>query len=288
MKKNKIYTFWNKLGISNEIINKILLKITGLSKNQLFLLNWINDEYIWKIEEYFSRIVSWEPIEYILKQAEFYWLDFYVDNRCLIPRNDTEIMVDKVLEINSKIDLLIDVWTWSSCIPISILENNKNIHKSFVIDIEKKALEVSKINIEKHCLENKIIQINWSLLDNFLLNTDIFNLNWDLNIWNLIITANLPYIKNWDFDNMDFETMEYEPDSALYWWKDTWFELYEKLILQCLELKSIYNIDKLLLFIEIWFDQKDIAKTFLTKLNLKFEIFRDNWWIDRCIKIFIK
>jgi methylase of polypeptide subunit release factors len=84
---------------------------------------------------------------------------------------------------------------------------------------------------------------------------------------------------------MDKQTVEFEPNLALYWWKKTWFELYEKLIYQILELKSIYNTKSILLFIEIGFDQKETSESFINKLNLNFEIFKDNRGIHRCIKI---
>ncbi len=258
--------------------NLIIQKVTGLSKEQLFLGKEINIKQKKEINILKNRLDNWEPIEYIINNAEFYWLDFYVDNRCLIPRNDTEIMVDSVLkevQNNKKWTTLIDVWTWSSCIPISIIKNSKNINKCFVIDISKKALEVSKINLEKYSLENKVTQLNWDLLDNFSYKLE----------WKVIITANLPYIKNWDFENMDKQTIEYEPDLALYWWEKTGFELYEKLIAQTFELKKKYNIEKLQLFIEIGFDQKEVSINYLSEKKLKFEIFKDNSLVDRCIKI---
>ena len=291
MKKQEIINFWKKLGICENNILEILEKVTGLNNSQLFLSEQIDDKFINRIEELFSRAVSGEPIEYIIEKAEFYGIDFFVDSRVLVPRNDTEVMVEQVLEYIPENTILIDVWTWSSCIPISILKNlNKldesRITKTFAIDISKKALEVAKINIKKYNLEDKIKLINSDLLEKFELNTDIFYKNWNINLENLIITANLPYIKNWDYENMDKETIEFEPDLALYWWEKTGFELYEKLIYQIFELQSIYNIKKIILFIEIWFDQKKFAKNFLQKNNLKFEIFKDNWKIDRCIKIF--
>jgi len=280
MKKQEIINFWKKLGISEINIFGIIEKITDLSSSQLFLSKDIDDKYMEIIERYFMRVVSWEPIEYILGNANFYWLDFFVDSRVLVPRNDTEIMVDQVLEYIPENTILIDVWTGSSCIPISILNNlnrldEKRILKTYVIDISKEALEVSKINIEKHNLEDKIIQINWDLLSEFKIENKTKN---------LIISANLPYIKNWDFKNMDEETIKYEPDLALYWWKKTGFELYEKLIHQVLEFKK--EVSEIILFIEIWFDQKEIAISFLEKLNLQFEIFKDNWGVDRCVKIY--
>jgi len=273
-------------------INLIIQKVTGLSKEQLFLSPKINEKYKKEIDEKIKKLENLEPIEYIINNAEFYWIDF-VDNRVLIPRNDTEVMVNEVLKLitpppagtplekgRNKIDL-IDVWTWSSCIPISILKNTDKINNCFVIDISEKALEVSKININKYWLEKKIEQIQSSILNSFSFPGER-GCNLEKNV---IITANLPYIKDNDFKNIDKETVQYEPNLALYWWEKTWFELYEKLINQTIELKKNYELEKIILFIEIWFDQKQIAKDYLNKQNLNFEIYKDNWWVDRCIKI---
>lgn len=264
-------------------INMIKQKITGLTKSQLFLNPKIESKYKEKVNNSIKRLSEWEPIEYIINNAEFYSLDFFVDNRTLVPRDDTEIMVDKAIQksLVKKHITLIDVWTWTSCIPISILKNTNNIDNCYVIDISKKALEVSKINIEKYWLENKIEQIEWSLLSSLISKSSN-----QLNITeNIIITANLPYIKDNDFENMDKETVKFEPDTALYWWKETWFELYEELIKQSIELKQIYNSQNITLFIEIWFDQKEICENYVNKMLLKYEIYKDNSWINRCVQI---
>jgi len=259
----------------------IIRKITGLSKEQLFLNpppNPLPSKEGELFNEYISRLEKWEPIEHIINNTEFYSFDFYVDNRVLIPKNDTELMVDVVLK-NDIEWTLIDIWTWSSCIAISIMKNTLNINKCYVVDISKKALEVSKINIEKYNLEDKIIQLKWDLLKPFLSNNN-YKLDKDI-----IITANLPYIKDADYENMDKSVIEYEPKLALYWWKETWFELYGELLNQCLELKKTHNIT---VFIEIGFDQKQVAEGFLNNLGLKYEIFKDNGGLDRCIKIYFQ
>ena len=282
--------------IKKNIENLMIEKITGLSQNQLFLNDFkLSDLNKIELEKLKKRFFNWEPIEYIVEKAEFYGLDFFVDSRVLIPRNDTEIMVEQVLEYIPENTILIDIWTGSSCIPISILKNiNKldewRILNTYVIDISKKALEVSKINIEKYKLEDKIIQINSNLLEK---NPHLASPEGE-EYKNIIITANLPYIKNWDFENMDKETIEFEPDLALYWWEKTGFELYEKLIFQIIELINsplqggdVWKTEGgLVLFIEIWFYQKKIATKFLEKQNLQFEIFKDNGGVDRCIKIY--
>jgi len=281
MKKNDLYKYWREFQIDSKKIEKIIIKITGLSKSQFFLLDEIDEEYLKEIKNAFYRLSNWEPLEYIIKNAEFYSLDFYVDSRVLIPRDDTEIMVDKAIDsiINYEWITLIDVGTWSSCIPISIVKNTNKVNNCYVIDISKNALDISKKNIINHNLEKKIKQINWDLLKNILSDN-----SYDLKK-NVIITANLPYIKDNDFENIDEETMQFEPALALYWWKNTWFELYEQLIREVQQLKNIKNIDSLILFIEIWFDQKEYSEKYLNKLNLKFNIFKDNNWIHRCIKI---
>ena len=262
-------------------INLIIQKITGLTKGQLFLQPNIDPKFQEEINEAIKRLENWEPLEYIINNAEFYSLNFYVDNRVLIPRDDTEIMVDKAIESIIQYDScsLIDVWTWSSCIPISIIENTKKVKNCYVIDISEKALEVSEKNILLHKFEKQIKQIHSDLLSWFIWNNK-YCINKDI-----IITANLPYIKNNDFGNIDKETKEFEPALALYWWKETWFELYEKLIKECFQFKNINKLSSLTLFIEIGFDQKEYSEKYLKEQNLRFKIFKDNSNIERCIKI---
>ena len=279
--------------MNKKIQEKFLQKITCLKREQLFLNPpKLNSNEKNKLNSYISRYEKWEPIEYILKEAEFYGLTFFVDKRVLIPRDDTEILVKKTLDEikfnNYKEFNLIEIWIWSWCITIATLKQSlyipsKNIN-SLWIDISKDALEVAKINLKKHWLEKKTKLICWNLLDG------IFTyFKWEkkwFSTKNTIITANLPYIKDNDFKNMDIKTIKYEPEKALYWWKETWFELYQKLIKKSIKLRELITSDfKLILFIEIWFDQKEICESFLENLNLKFEFFKDNSGITRCVKI---
>ena len=274
------------------------MNVTGLTKSQLFLSKEISEKQNFEIKKKLARLETWEPIEYIINKAEFYGLDFYVDSRVLVPRNNTEIMVEQVISvIPAKAGIskkgntfnrflpsqewqwitLIDVWTWSSCIPIAILKNTNFIEQCFVVDISEKALKISKINIKKYNLKEKITQINSDLLTVFI-EENSYKLE-----KNIVITANLPYVKQDDFENMSDETIKFEPSLALYGWAETGFELYERLIKQCLELKEKWHT--ITLFIEIGFDQYDYSKEYLEDLWLNFEYFKDNGGIWRCIKI---
>jgi len=281
MKKIEILNLCKDLNLKYSNVEKIILKETGLSKSQLFLAEEINDEFKSNILKQIKDYSNGLPLEYIISEADFYSEVFYVNSNVLIPRDDTEIMVDKAIEealMYSNITL-IDVWTGTSCIPISIIKNSSKIENCYVIDISEKALDVSLKNIQNHKLERKIQQLNSDLLSEIAWNT-WYKLN-----KNIIITANLPYIKDWDFENIDNETMEYEPSLALYWWKETGFELYEKLINQVFQLKKLNNISNIILFIEIGFDQKDYSKQYIQDLWLKWTYFKDNSGINRCIKI---
>lgn len=261
----------------NKYLDLIILKNLNISKKELFFLEEIDEKYLKNIKNDLKKLEKWEPLEYILQNANFFWIDFFVDSRVLIPRNDTEIMVKEALKVdNLEKYFLIDVWTWSGAIICSIFLNSK-IKSWIAIDISKKALKVAEKNILLHNLKEKIEVLESNLLEK------IFYKN--IENKNLIITANLPYVKDWDFENMSTETVKYEPNLALFWGKNTGFELYEKLIWQCLELKKKFDLE-IILFIEIWFDQKDFVENFLKNICLKFEIFKDNSGIDRSIKIY--
>lgn len=215
---------------------------------------------------------------------EFFSLPFYVDKRVLIPRNDTEVLVEQVIKTlkwaqNQDISL-IDIGTWSSAIVTAITKNTPILFKQiFALDISLDALEVAKINIEKNNIQDKVSLYNSDLLQIFV------SWNKKIEAKNLIITANLPYIKNGDIENMDKEVLENEPHIALFWWEKTGFEMYEKLIWEIYELKKIYHFESIQAFIEIWFDQYEYSRGYLSKQWLKFEYFKDLNTIYRVIKI---
>ena len=161
MKKIEFKKYW----IKSEILDLILMKNLKISKKELFLIDEIDKKFIKSIEIDLEKFKKWVPIEYILEKANFFWIDFFVNNRVLIPRNDTEILVSECLKLDN-IDnfLIIDIWTWSSAILASIMENT-NIKKWIWIDISKEALEVAKKNIKNLKLEKKVILLKSDLLE---------------------------------------------------------------------------------------------------------------------------
>ena len=286
MKKSEALTIGLQYGLSKKQIENVVMNVLSLDSKEYFLLEDFEDNHLYEISKSFYKLEQKEPEEYVYKKAEFYGHDFYVDERVLIPRNETEILVTEALrEINmtGNIDAttLIDIGTGSSCIPISILLALKplKLHNVYAVDVSPEALEVSHINRDAYGYTEVLTQIQSSLLDEFLKSSgfDIAK--------NVVITANLPYIKKDDFEFMDESVIKFEPDVALFWGTKTGFEFYEDLVKQCYSFKKIYNIEKIVLFIEIGFDQYEISKKYLSELGLRFEYFQDTNKIQRIIKI---
>ncbi|KKS53992.1 MAG: Release factor glutamine methyltransferase, partial [Candidatus Magasanikbacteria bacterium GW2011_GWA2_42_32] len=137
-----------------------------------------------------ARRAKGEPIAYLIGHKEFYGLDFEINKNVLIPRPETELMVEEVVK---KIDrlkiILIDVGTGSGCIPIAILKTIKNTAtiKCFAIDISPGAIATAKRNAKKHNVKIKFLHGN-------LLEPMMSQLTQYSKKNKIIITANLPYL----------------------------------------------------------------------------------------------
>ena len=166
-----------------------------------------------KANYYLNERAKNKPLAYIINSKEFYGREFYVDENVLIPRPETEDIIDIVKKIAENIDypIIYDVGTGSGCIATTLkLEIPKA--KVVAIDNSDKALEVAKKNSTK--LHSDII----------LQKSDLLNDALDHNID--IVVANLPYVnKAWDW--LDFESLQYEPLSALYASNDGLALIYE-------------------------------------------------------------
>lgn len=200
----------NKLKLNNidsyildsEILLSFALK---LSREQILInLNHnINKNSFIKFKKLLSRREKREPIAYIIKKKEFWKNNFYVNNDVLIPRPETELIVEEVLKNikNTSSRSLLEIGTGSGCIIISVIKERLNC-KATAIDVCKKALNIAKFNAKIHHLRNKV---------NFI------NINIDKirdNKYDFII-SNPPYIKQFDLKRLDGSVRLYEPHIAL-------------------------------------------------------------------------
>ncbi len=190
---------------SHKLDTEILLSKTLKRKREQMLINFnqkVTKNNIKRFEGLIKRRLSREPIAYILKEKEFWSKKFFVNKDVLIPRPETELMVEKILNIykSQKINIL-DVGTGSGCILLSILSELKN-SKGIGIDISLKAINIAKQNQRRHGLRN-ITKFCLKSIEKFS------GRNFD------VIVSNPPYIKRKDIKNLDEDIKKFEPKIAL-------------------------------------------------------------------------
>jgi len=198
--------FLRENNIPSFILDSEILLSKTLNKTREEILTNIDQKIakkqIFLFKKYLQRRSKNEPIAYILGEKEFWSGKFFVNNNTLIPRPDTELLVDRLLEIykNKNISIL-DIGTGSGCIIISLLINLKN-SIGFGVDISKDAVSIATKNSIKHKLTKRIKFSTQSF-------EKIFNKKFDL------IVSNPPYIETKDIKNLSDDIKKYEPRMAL-------------------------------------------------------------------------
>tara|TARA_B100000749_G_scaffold230496_1_gene187034 strand:- start:155 stop:997 length:843 start_codon:yes stop_codon:yes gene_type:complete len=173
----------------------------------------LDKKYIDIFNNLIDRRKKSEPIAYLINKKEFWKETFYIDKNVLIPRPDTEHIVEEVLKLtqnNSKSHVL-DIGTGSGCILLSILKERKNFIGTG-IDISKKCIKVSKYNAKRLELDNRI-KFYISDVDNFLIG------KYD------VVVSNPPYIENLNLKYLDRDVVNFEPKLALSGGRDGFSEI---------------------------------------------------------------
>ena len=262
LKKNEILT----AGLDSELL---LSKIINKPREYLFLNpnRIIDKDNVEKFQFLIERRKKKEPIAYILNKKDFWKSTFYVDKNVLIPRPDTEILIQEALYLlpkDRRISVL-DIGTGSGCIILSLLQENKHI-TGFGIDISKKALKVANFNAKIHQLQNRV-RFFKSSVDNF------FKGKYDL------IVSNPPYINKIDFKYLEKDVSEFEPIAALKGGNDG-LSLIRKVVER--SSKLLKKGGKFIL--EIGHDQKLKVKSLLKKKKFYVKkIVKDYGKKNRCI-----
>ena len=191
--------------ISHQLDSEILLsKVLNKTRENL-LINLeqnIDGKNVKKFEKLILRRSLDEPIAYILKKKEFWSKTFVINNDTLIPRPETELMVEKLVCIYKKKKInILDIGTGSGCILISLLSELKQSN-CIGIDISKKTIKIAIKNSKKINQKNNIKFLNRSL-------SNFHHKKFDL------IVSNPPYIRTRDIKNLDNSIKYYEPKIAL-------------------------------------------------------------------------
>ena len=204
---NKGEIFLKKNKIQTPLLDAELILAKVLKKRREDLLinldNTIRKYEILNFNKLLSRRKKKEPIAYILGYKHFWKSKFIINNSVLIPRPDTELIIEESLKYLpiDKSKKILDIGTGSGCIIISLLKERARCVAT-AIDISIKAINVAKSNAKLHQLENKINFIN--------INIDKYNSSY----YDLII-SNPPYINNVDLSRLDDDIKFHEPRIAL-------------------------------------------------------------------------
>ena len=195
-----------KSEISSHILDSEILLSNVLSKTrEKILVNLdqkINQKNILKFKKYIERRSKNEPIAYILEEKEFWSKKFIVNKDTLIPRPETELLVEKLVKLfMGKNISILDIGTGSGCIILSLLINlNKSV--GLGVDVSKKAILIANKNAKRHDLFNRVKFLNKSF-------ESIFSKKFDL------IVSNPPYIERKNIKNLSEDIKRFEPIIAL-------------------------------------------------------------------------
>ena len=234
--------------ISAKLDSEILMS-QAIRKNKKFIILNLHKEIKKRDLDYFDNLIQEraksKPIAQIIKKKDFWKYEFIVNNNVLIPRPDTEILIEQALKLvkNKNRLQILDIGIGSGCILMSILKEKKNFIGTG-IDISNKSLQISKVNGQKLRINNRL-RLFKSNIDNF--NTGKYDL----------IISNPPYIKKSSLKCLE-KDIGFEPKQALDGGLDGLSEI-RKVINKSSELikRSGHFI------IEIGFDQKNKVKKIL-------------------------
>ena len=185
--------------------SEILLSKTLNKSREQILINLdqkLTKKNILVFKEYLQRRSKNEPIAYILQEKEFWSKKFNVNKHTLIPRPETELMVEKLIcHFKNKKPFILDVGTGSGCIILSLLDEMPD-SKGIAIDVSFKALQIAKKNCKRLNLLSQVKFMKKSIKSNF-------NYKFDL------IVSNPPYIERHKLKNLDPDIRNFEPKIAL-------------------------------------------------------------------------
>jgi release factor glutamine methyltransferase len=185
----------------------LLAHVLGVDRSWLFAHyeHVLTHEQAEQFMDLVVRRVAHEPVAYLINHKEFYGIDLYVDPHVLIPRPETEMLVDQVLAEASirNVERLVvaDVGTGSGAIALAVVTNALNTHV-YALDISADALNVAQRNVARYAMDERITLVRSDLLAKLPVRADI-------------VVANLPYVTSDDYATLEPDVRNYEPEGAL-------------------------------------------------------------------------
>jgi release factor glutamine methyltransferase len=162
-----------------------------------------------KLHELVKRAGLYEPVAYLTGKTEFYSLELEITADCMIPRPETELLVQRAIEFlrtRSGVQYVCDLCTGSGCIAVAIAKNFPDARIT-ATDISATALEVAARNVEKHRLKEQVRLLCGDLFEPVIQQLDVSQFD--------LIVCNPPYVSTSEYENLDKNIKDYEPQSAL-------------------------------------------------------------------------
>lgn len=224
----------------------------------------VSDEHRVEIKNLLLRRAKGEPLQYVLGETEFYGFRMFVTPEVLIPRPETEYLVEKIVKEHSSIPSILEIGSGSGCISIALKKNFPEAEITSV-DISDEALKIAQKNAEENEVEINFIE------------SDIFqNIEGKFKV----IVSNPPYIPDYEYKELSSEILEFEPKLALEADDDGLF-FYKKIIRESPE----YLLPGGYLYFEIGYNQGKRIKEFAKSNGFgEIEIVNDLNGFERIIK----
>lgn len=264
----------SKIDLLDSIL--VLCKLLNVDKSYIYTYGdeKLSTDLVDRFLELMEKRASGYPIQYILGEKEFMGLDFYIEEGVLVPRGDTEVLVEYIIkyieeEYGEEELNLLDIGIGSGAISLSIANYCKN-SRVLGIDISRTAIKVANINKRRFNLSN---------VDFY--RGDLFQALEGLNMegqFNIIV-SNPPYISKKDIESLDIQVKDFEPRLALDGGEDG-LDFYRRITLDSKD----FLIDGGLLIYEIGYDQGDLVKAILYKEGFQdISIIKDLQGHDRVV-----
>jgi release factor glutamine methyltransferase len=231
-----------------------------------------------KLRELVRRAGQHEPVAYLVGKTEFYSMELNVTPACMIPRPETELLVQRAIEFlrtRNGTQLVCDLCTGSGCIAAAIANNYPNV-RIIATDICDDALAVAAMNIQKYQLQDKIKLLSGDLFEPIIPQLDAGQFD--------LIVCNPPYISSVEYEKLDKNVRDYEPRLALFAGEDG-LDIYRRII----EKVDTFLKPDAALMLEIGYAQGQAMKEMLERsgifANIKIEKhFQNNDRIVTAIK----
>ena len=210
---NWVTEYLGTKGIESERLSSELLlsHVLGLKRIELYTQfdKQVPQEQLDLLHGMIKRAGLHEPVAYLTGGTEFYSLELDITADCLIPRPETELLVQRAIEFlrtRSGVQYICDLCTGSGCIAVAIAKNCPEVRVT-ATDISAAALEVAARNVEKHRLKEQIRLLCGDLFEPIIQQLDV-------NQFDLIV-CNPPYVSTAEYAKLDKNVKDYEPASAL-------------------------------------------------------------------------